>query len=158
MAKEVIGFNYTLTDKDKKVLDASTQGHPLIFLTESGQIIPGLESFLVGLSLNEKKTITVPTKDAYGPYNQTLVYKVPRNKLPVPQPKVGDVFEAGNGQQRFPVTVIDVSQEEVVLDGNHPLAGQDLTFEVEIITRRSATVEEVAHGHAHGLHGHEHHH
>ena len=101
----------------------------------------------------EKKTITVPAKEAYGAYNQTLVYKVAKSKLPVDAPKVGDVFEAGNGQNNFPVTVISVDKDEVVLDGNHPLAGQDLTFEVEITQRRMATVEEVAHGHAHGLDG-----
>ena len=153
MSKEIIAFNYTLTDKDNKVLDASQAGHPLIFMTESGQIIPGLESFLTSLKNNEKKTVTVPAKEAYGAYNQTLVYKVAKGKLPVDEPKVGDVFEAGNGQNNFPVTVISVDKDEVVLDGNHPLAGQDLTFEVEITQRRMATVEEVAHGHAHGLDG-----
>ncbi len=158
MSKEIISFNYTLTNKDNQVVDASQAGHPLIFMTESGQIIPGLESFLVELKSNEKKTITVPSKEAYGPYNDTLVYKVSRSKLPTPDPKVGDVFEAGNGQNNFPVTVVGVEKDEVILDGNHPLAGQDLTFEVEIVQRRMATVEEVAHGHAHGADGCGHHH
>jgi FKBP-type peptidyl-prolyl cis-trans isomerase SlyD len=153
VAKEIISFNYTLTDKDKKVIDASQPGHPLIFMTESGQIIPGLESFLIQLGANEKKTITVPAKEAYGVYNQTMVYKVNKSKLPVPQPKMGDVFEAGNGQNKFPVTVIHVENDEITLDGNHPLAGQDLTFEVEVVLKRMATVEEVAHGHAHSADG-----
>ena len=157
MAKEIISFQYTLTDKDQKVLDASQEGHPLIFMSESGQIIPGLETVLLQMNPNDKKTITVLAKDAYGAYNQSLVYKVNRNKLPVPQPKVGDVFEAGNGQNKFPVTVTGIEKDEVVLDGNHPLAGQDLTFAVEMIQRRMATVEEVAHGHAHGSDGCHHH-
>ena len=153
MSKEVISLHYTLTDKDQKVMDASSEGHPLIFMTESGQIIPGLESILLGLSLKDKKTVTIPAKDAYGAYNQTLVYKVPRSKLPAPQINVGDVFEAGNAQGSFPVSVINIEGDEITLDGNHPLAGQDLTFAVEIVEKRIATVDEVAHGHVHGTGG-----
>ncbi|MEI7998989.1 MAG: peptidylprolyl isomerase [Candidatus Omnitrophota bacterium] len=150
VAKEVISFSYTLTDKESKVLDASQPEHPLIFMTESSQIIPGLEAVLIQMNLNEKNKVTIAAKDAYGAYNQTLVYKVPRSKLPTTEIKVGDVFEAGNDKQRFPVSVISLEKDDVTLDGNHPLAGQDLTFEVEILQKRLATVEEVAHGHAHG--------
>lgn len=153
MSKEVIAFTYTLTDKDQKVIDASAEGHPLIFMTESGQIIPGLETILVSMNLNEKKKVTIPAKEAYGSYNQSLVYKVNRSKLPTAQVKVGDVFEAGNGQQSFPVSVINIEGDDVTLDGNHPLAGQDLNFEVEVVQKREATVDEVAHGHVHGTGG-----
>lgn len=153
MSKEVISFNYTLTDKEQKVIDASAEGHPLVFMTESGQIIPGLESVLVAMAVKDKKTVTIPAKDAYGHYNSTLVYKVPRAKLPTEKINIGDVFEAGNGQGSFPVSVIHIEGDEVTLDGNHPLAGQDLTFAVEIIERRAASVEEVAHGHVHGAGG-----
>ena len=120
MSKEVISFNYTLTDKDQKVIDASGEGRPLIFMTESGQIIPGLETILMQMQLNEKKTVTIPAKEAYGTYNQTLVYKVSRSKLPTPQIKLGDVFEAGNGKESFPVSVINIENDEITLDGNHP--------------------------------------
>jgi FKBP-type peptidyl-prolyl cis-trans isomerase SlyD len=153
VAKEVISFNYTLTDKDQKVLDASGEGHPLIFMTESGQIIPGLETILTQMNVKDKKTVTIASKEAYGPYNQTLVYKVSRSKLPTTQINVGDVFEAGNGQGSFPVSVIHIEGDEITLDGNHPLAGQDLTFAVEIVDKRTATVDEVAHGHVHGTGG-----
>jgi FKBP-type peptidyl-prolyl cis-trans isomerase SlyD len=153
VSKEVISFKYILTDKDAKVIDASTEGHPLIFMTESGQIIPGLEAILIQMTLNEKKKVSIPSKEAYGAYNQTLVYKVSRSKLPTAEINVGDVFEAGNGQQSFPVSVIHIENDEITLDGNHPLAGQDLNFEVEVVEKRAATVEEVAHGHAHGTGG-----
>ena len=116
MSKEVISFHYTLTDKDQKVIDSSSEGAPLIFMTGSGQIIPGLENILLQMNLNEKKKVTVPAKDAYGAYNQTLVYKVPRSKLPAAQIQVGDVFEAGNGQKSFPVSVISIEKDEVTLD------------------------------------------
>lgn len=150
MAKEVISFHYTLTDKDQKVIDASQEGHPLIFLTESGQIIPGLETVLVQMSPSDKKKVTIAAKDAYGHYNQSLVHKVSRSKLPKADVNIGDVFEAGNGQGSFPVSVVSIEKDEAILDGNHPLAGQDLTFEVEIVQKRTATVDEVAHGHVHG--------
>ncbi|MBF0489219.1 MAG: peptidylprolyl isomerase [Candidatus Omnitrophica bacterium] len=153
MSKEVISFNYTLTDKDQKVIDASGEGHPLIFITESGQIIPGLENVLMQMKPAEKKTVTIPSKEAYGAYNQTLVYKVSRSKLPTPQINMGDVFEAGNGKESFPVSVIHIEGDDITLDGNHPLAGQDLTFAVEIVERRIASVDEVAHGHVHGTGG-----
>jgi FKBP-type peptidyl-prolyl cis-trans isomerase SlyD len=153
VSKEVISFNYTLTDKDQKVIDASAEGHPLIFMTESGQIIPGLENILLHMGVSEKKTVTIPSKEAYGDFNKTLVYKVARAKLPTTDIKVGDVFEAGNGKESFPVSVIAIEGDEITLDGNHPLAGQDLTFAVEIVQKRMATVEEVAHGHAHGTGG-----
>lgn len=153
LTKEVISFNYTLTDKDQKVIDASSDGHPLVFMTDSGQIIPGLETILIQMTTGEKKQVTIPAKEAYGAYNPSLVYKVHRSKLPSTQVKVGDVFEAGNGQGSFPVTVISIDKDDVALDGNHPLAGQDLTFAVEIVQKRLATVEEVAHGHAHGAGG-----
>ena len=153
VAKEVISFYYTLTDKDQKVLDASTPDRPLIFLTESGQIISGLETILVEMGPQDKKKVTVPCKEAYGVYNSSLVYKIHRSKLPTAEVKVGDVFEAGNGQNNYPVTVISIDHDDITLDGNHPLAGQDLTFEVEIVQKRLATVEEVAHGHVHGTGG-----
>ncbi len=149
----MISFNYKLTDKDQKILDASTEGHPLIFMTESGQIIPGLESVLMQMVSKEKKTVTILAKEGYGIYNQTLVYKVSRSKLPTTKINIGDVFEAGNGQSSSPVSVIHIENDEITLDGNHPLAGQDLTFEVEIIEKRRATVDEVAHGHVHGTGG-----
>ena len=153
MISQVVSFNYTLTDKDGKILDASQKGHPLIFMSGSGQIIPGLESVLVTMAQGDQKTITVPAKDAYGAYNSQMVYKVNRSKLPTPDIKVGDVFEAGQGEQFFPVSVVAIEGDEVTLDANHPLSGQDLTFAVEIVEIRPATPAEVAHGHAHGAGG-----
>jgi FKBP-type peptidyl-prolyl cis-trans isomerase SlyD len=153
MAKHVIAFNYTLTNNDGQTLDASQEGHPLIFMTESGQIIPGLEHVLIGMAKTDKKTITVPAKEAYGEYDSRLIYKVDRAKLPTQDLKIGDMFEAGEDDQFFPVMVKSIEGNDVTLDGNHPLAGQDLTFAVEITDKRLATPEEVAHGHAHGTGG-----
>jgi FKBP-type peptidyl-prolyl cis-trans isomerase SlyD len=153
MAKHVISFQYTLTNKTGEALDASEPGHPLIFMTGSGQIIPGLEEILIEMNKTDKKTVTIPAKDAYGEYDERLIYKVDRAKLPTQDLKVGDMFEAGEGEHFFPVSVRKIEGNEIVLDGNHPLAGQDLTFAVEIADKRLATADEVAHGHVHGAGG-----
>ena len=153
MSQEVISFNYTLTDSKGAVLDASEQGKPLIFLSGVGQIIPGLEQILIAMNKGDQKTVTVPAQEAYGVHNPQMIYKVNRAKLPTQDVKVGDVFEVGEGQNFFPVTVKDIAGEEVTLDGNHPLAGQDLTFAVAIVEKRPATTEELTHGHVHGAGG-----
>jgi len=150
MSNQVITFDYVLTAKGGKVIDASVKGKPLIFITGLGQIIPGLESILSEMEKSQKKTVTIPAKEAYGDYNEQMIYKVDRSKLPNAEIKVGDMFEVGQGGHFVPVTISAINGDEVTLDGNHPLAGEDLTFAVEIVDKRSATEEELAHGHMHG--------
>jgi len=150
MSNQVISFDYVLTAKGGKVIDASTKGKPLIFISGMGQIIPGLENILVGMNASEKKTVTIEAKEAYGLRDDRLIYKVERSKLPTPEIKVGDMFEVGEGEHYSPVTITAINGEEITLDGNHPLAGEDLTFAVEIVDNRPATAEELAHGHIHG--------
>ena len=157
MAQRVITFHYTLTDKGGQVLDSSKGQNPLIFLSGVGQIIPGLEAILIGLNKGDSRTITVPAKEAYGIYDAKLVYKVERSRLPAGEIKLGDVFEVGDGDKLFPVSIVDITGDQVSLDGNHPLAGRDLTFAVDIVDARAATTEEIAHGHTHGADGHHHH-
>jgi len=150
MSNQVITFDYVLTAKGGKVIDASTKGKPLIFITGLGQIIPGLENILLEMEASQKKTVTIEAKDAYGVHDERLIYKVDRSKLPNSEIKVGDMFEVGQGDQYSPVTITAINGEEVTLDGNHPLAGEDLTFAVEVVGKRPATAEELAHGHLHG--------
>ncbi len=156
---QVITFHYTLTDKRGQMLDTSRNGAPFTFLQGSGQIIPGLETALIVLTVGDRKTVNVPYQQAYGAYDQRLIYQVTRNRLPSENVKVGDMFEISTEGGSFRiVTVVEIKESDVVLDGNHPLAGQDLTFEVEIMNMRAATAEEISHGHIHGEHGHDHHH
>jgi len=150
MSNQVISFDYVLTAKGGKVIDASTKGKPLIFISGMGQIIPGLENILLTMQPAEKKTVTIEAKEAYGIHDERLIYKVERSKLPTPEIKVGDMFEVGEGEHYSPVTITAINGEEITLDGNHPLAGEDLTFAVEIVDNRPATAEELAHGHIHG--------
>ncbi len=153
MSSHVISFHYKLTDKSGKQLDASEPNRPLIFLSGSGQIIPGLEVILLEMKVGDKKTVTVPAKEAYGEHNPQLIYKVKSSQLPKPDVQVGDMFEVGQGEQYFPVTVTAIAGEDITLDGNHPLSGQDLTFAVEITAKREPTAEELTHGHVHGAGG-----
>ncbi len=153
MIKQVIAFHYILTDKDGKTIDASQKERPLIFMSATGQIIPGLENILIAMKKGDKKTVTIPAKEAYGERDNQLIYKVDRSKLPTPDIKIGDMFEVGEGEQFSPVSIVGITGDEVTLDGNHPLAGQDLTFAVEIVEIRPATPEEVVHGHVHGAGG-----
>jgi len=133
MAKQVITFHYTLTDKSGKTIDSSLNEDPLALLEGGGQIIPALESALLALKVGDKKNITVPYIEAYGAYDQSLVYQVPRNKLPSQEVKAGDMFQVGKNDHYQVVTVVDVSEIQVTVDANHPLAGQDLNFAVAIM-------------------------
>lgn len=156
MAKQVISFHYRLTDSKGKEVDSSMDAEPLAFLEGSGQIIPGLEVTLLTLAVGEKKTVNVPYLEAYGAYDQSLVVQVPRDKFSVQEVKVGDMFQVQNGDHHQVVMVVEIKDGVVTIDANHPLAGQDLTFDVEITNRRDATADEILHGHAHGPHGHHH--
>lgn len=156
MAHHVISFHYTLTDQSGKQLDSSRGVQPLTFLSGVGQIIPGLEKILVAMKSGERKSVTVPAAEAYGTFDQSRVYKTSRKQLPAQDVKVGDVFATGEGATYQEVIVIEVTAEEATLDGNHPLAGKDLTFDIEITNTRVASPEEAAHGHVHGEGGHHH--
>ena len=105
----------------------------------------------------EKAKIDVAAADAYGNKNDELVIKVQKSQFPADaQLNIGDVFQVNQDQGLPPFTIVELQGEEVTLDGNHPLAGQDLTFDIEITEVREATDEEVAHGHAHGVGGVQH--
>ena len=158
MSNQVISFDYVLTAKGGQVIDASAKGRPLIFITGLGQIIPGLETILLGMLPLEKRTVTIEAREAYGVYDQGLIYKVDRSKLPSPEIKVGDMFEVGQGDVFSPVSITAINGDEITLDGNHPLAGDELTFAVEIVEKRPATAEELTHGHVHGTGGCHHNH
>ncbi len=156
MAK-VVKFHYTLKDGSGNTLESSHDDEPMMFLEGVGQIIPGLESALVGLKKGDKKSVDVKAAQAYGEYEQDLVVQVPRAQMPKKDITVGDQFHADSGQGHTQVVVVTaVSDEHVTVDGNHPLAGQDLHFDVEITDVRDATKEELEHGHAHGGDGHHH--
>lgn len=163
----VISFHYTLKDSEGEQIDSSHGHSPMTYLEGAGQIIPGLENELKSLKKGDKKSVVVKAVEAYGEFDDRLVFEIPRTQFP-PSEKVsvGDKFRAGanpdaaagDDEETSPVfTVTHVNDTHVGVDGNHPLAGEDLYFEVEVTDSRPASAEELQHGHAHGPEGHHHH-
>ncbi|EQC45616.1 peptidylprolyl isomerase [Bacteriovorax sp. Seq25_V] len=157
MTQKVIGFHYTLKDDQGTTIDSSEGASPLLFLEGSGMIIPGLEQELVVMNVGDKKNVEVAAADAYGEVREDMVITVERAQFP-PEAElnVGDQFRVNNNPAMPPFTVVKIEGESITLDGNHPLAGKKLFFDVEITESRAATDEEIAHGHAHGEGGHHH--
>lgn len=154
----VVSIHYTLTDDKGAVLDSSRGAEPLQFLEGAGNIIPGLEKEVSAMKAGEKKKVHIPAKDAYGEKREDMILEVPRTQFPKDMtPKVGDRFRGGAEAHAPVFTVLAVGDDKVKLDGNHPLAGQALTFEVEVTEMRDASEEELSHGHVHGPGGHHHH-
>ncbi|HEY0863367.1 MAG TPA: peptidylprolyl isomerase [Lacunisphaera sp.] len=139
----LLTFHYTLRDAAGRVLDTSRGGEPMPFLEGSGQIIDGLEEPLRQMAAGEKRTVVVPPERAYGQREAELVQKVPKANLPVDDIKVGDQFQTGPDRAAPVVTVVAIEGDEVLLDANHPLAGQELHFEVELVAVRAATPAEL---------------
>jgi FKBP-type peptidyl-prolyl cis-trans isomerase SlyD len=153
----VVTLHYTLKDAQGEVLDSSASGEPLTYLHGHGQLVPGLERGLEGKGTGEKLNVKVAAAEGYGEYDEKLVERVPRRALKgVGTVKVGMQLRAETEHGPRTVTVTRVAGDLVTLDGNHPLAGQSLDFDIEITDVRDATEEELAHGHAHGPGGHHH--
>lgn len=130
-----VKVHYTGKLEDGTVFDASTDRSPLKFIIGDGQIIPGLEKAILGMSLGEAKTVKVPMDEAYGPRREEMILVVDREEFPVHmKPEVGQLVEMRhpNGR-RITVTVTGVSESSVTLDANHPLAGKDMTFDIELL-------------------------
>lgn len=146
MVARFLTFHYTLRDAAGRVLDTSRGGEPMPCLEGAGQIIEGLEEPLRQMAPGEKRTVVVPPERGYGRRETELVQKVPKAHLPVDDVKVGDQFQAGPDRQAPVVTVVAIEGDEVMLDANHPLAGQELHFEVELVAARTATPAELQRG------------
>jgi len=154
----VIAFNYVLKNSSGDVIDKSEPSQPLPFMEGKKQIIPALEAALVKMQEGDKEKVTLAAQDAYGDFRQDMIMEVPKEELAHIKLEVGSHLQLQLEGQVKIVKVTKIGDTHVTLDGNHPLAGVDLTFDVEVMLIRQATAEEIQHGHAHGLHGHAHHH
>jgi FKBP-type peptidyl-prolyl cis-trans isomerase SlyD len=153
----VVLIHYTLTDDAGKTLDSSAGGEPLAYLHGNGNLIAGLERELEGKSAGDKLAVKIAPADGYGEYDKSLVQRVPRRALRgVGNIYVGMQLQAQSDHGVRAVTVTQLSGDMVTIDGNHPLAGKNLNFQVEVADVRAATEEELAHGHVHGPGGHHH--
>ena len=137
MVKEgkTVKVHYTGTLGDGTVFDTSVEREPLEFTMGEGKVIPGFEEAVKGMKVGQSKTVTIPVDDAYGPRRDDLILEIERTQLPENlNPEVGQrlQMEQANGRQSI-VTVTDVSQKTITLDANHPLAGEDLTFELKLV-------------------------
>ena len=138
---DTVKVHYTGKLNDGTVFDSSEGREPLEFVVGTGEIIPGFEEAVIGMNEGETKTVTIPADKAYGPHNDELVLVVGREQVPPDlKVKIGDLLQVTLPDgHRVDVTVTALNDEAVTLDANHPLAGQDLTFEIELVSIGPAT-------------------
>jgi len=154
---KVVSIDYTLTGDDGNVIDTSEGREPLAYIQGVGNIIPGLENALEGKTTGDRLTVKVTPEEGYGARDEGLQQIVNRDQFQgVEDLEVGMQFHAQTNQGVGVVTITAIEGEDVTVDGNHPLAGQNLNFDVAIVEVRDATSEELEHGHVHGPGGHEH--
>jgi FKBP-type peptidyl-prolyl cis-trans isomerase SlyD len=153
----VVTIHYTLKDDAGEVIDSSREGDPIAYLHGHGNLVPGLERELEGKNTGDKVNVSVTPEQGYGEYDKQLVQQVPRRALQgIGNVKVGMRLQAQTPQGPRAVVVTRLVGDMVTIDGNHPLAGKNLNFDVEITDVRDATEEELSHGHVHGEGGHHH--
>lgn len=153
----VVQFHYTLKAADGAVIEASHGGEPMAYLHGHGNIIPGLEETMEGKEAGVEFSVTVPPEKAYGQRDEEAIQRIPVKHLQGAKKwKKGMVAHVETEQGQRQVTVIKVGKFMVDVDANHPFSGKELTFDVKVEDIREATAEEIQHGHAHGIGGHQH--
>ena len=146
-----VSIHYTLTNDAGEVLDSSEGSEPLNYLQGSGNIISGLDRAVLGKVVGDKFNVRIPAEDAYGEIEEDMLDVISREMFEgVDNVEVGMQFNADVSSGAGIVTIVAIEGDDVTIDGNHPLAGQALTFEVEVVDVRLATKEELSHGHIHG--------
>jgi peptidylprolyl isomerase len=134
-----VRVHYTGTLRDGTQFDSSRGREPLEFTLGEGRVIPGFDAAVTGMEVGETRTVTIPAADAYGARRDDMLLTVPRGKVPpTVEPHVGQHLQIGRGDQALRVVVREVTPEQVVLDANHPLAGEDLTFALELVACEEA--------------------
>ena len=132
---DTVTVHYTGTLEDGTAFDSSEGGEPLEFAIGSGNVIPGFEQAVLGMNPGDSKTVTIPADDAYGPYFEDRVLVVERQQIPSDMPiDIGTQLQIQQeGGTVVPVIITDITESEVTLDANHPLAGEDLTFKITLV-------------------------
>ena len=148
--KAAVSFHYTLTNTNGEQLDSSRGEEPLAYLHGAGNIIAGLEAAMTGKSVGDKFNVTIPPAEAYGELVPDMVQVVSKKMFEGMDVEVGMQFHADVSHGAGIITVTEINGDDVTIDGNHPLAGETLIFDVEVVDVRAATEDELAHGHIHG--------
>ena len=135
MTGDTVKIHYTGTLDDGTQFDSSAGRDPLEFTLGSGQVIPGFDKAVEGMAVGDEKTVNIQPEDAYGPRNDQMVQEVPKNALPDDlEPEAGMGLQArGQDGQVLNLTVISVGDDSITVDGNHPLAGQNLNFDIQLV-------------------------
>lgn len=155
-ADKAVTIHYAVKNPAGEVLDKSSEEQPLAFIFGRGMLIPGLEKALEGKTAGDTFSTEVAAEEAYGERHDGLVQAVPREMFGDNDVQPGMQFRASTDHGEQSVLVVEVDEKTVTVDGNHPLAGVDLSFDVEVVDVREATAEELDHGHVHGKGGVEH--
>ena len=157
--KKVVSFHYTLTNETGEELESSRGCDPMAYLHGAHSIIPGLEKALAGKSAGDQLKVTLPPAEAYGERNPSNIQRIASKHFSNPRSlQPGQMVSLKTREGERPAVIVKVGRFNVDVDANHTLAGQTLTFDVEITDVREASPEEVAHGHVHGEGAHEHDH
>jgi peptidylprolyl isomerase len=131
---DTVRVHYTGTLPNGEVFDSSEGHEPLEFTLGEGTVIPGFDDAVTGMSEGQEKTVTIPSGEAYGPRRDEMLLRVPRGEFPPDlEPQVGQQLQMAQGEHVFVVTIREVQGDTVVLDANHPLAGEDLTFKLHLV-------------------------
>jgi FKBP-type peptidyl-prolyl cis-trans isomerase SlyD len=154
---KAVSFHYTLKNAEGEQMETSREKDPMSYLHGANNIIAGLEKAMEGHAVNDEFSVTVEPEEAYGVRNESNVQRVPLKRLKgIGKIFVGQVLNLQTNNGQVQVTVLKVGRFNVDVDGNHPLAGKQLTFDVEIMDIREASEEELEHRHVHGQGGHQH--
>jgi FKBP-type peptidyl-prolyl cis-trans isomerase SlyD len=156
--KRVVTLHYTLKSSTGEVIDTSAGSEPLTYLHGAGEMVPGFEKSLIGKKAGEKHSFSVPPAEGYGERKGKGPQRVPKAAFEgIGEIEVGMALDTeGDDGRSQTVWIAAIDDDFVTIDINHPLAGETLHFEVEVLAIRKATAEEVKHGHVHGAHGHHH--
>ena len=152
----VVTLDFSVSNANGELLDSTEDKQPLEYLHGTGYLVAGLEAELNNKAVGEDFDITLAPEQAYGERDEALVQSVPGELFDGMEVSEGDTFVAETDDGHPPVTIVEVAEEYVKVDGNHPLAGMTLTFKGVVRAIRPATEEEIAHGHVHGEHDHDH--
>ncbi|WP_141732583.1 FKBP-type peptidyl-prolyl cis-trans isomerase [Oligoflexus tunisiensis] len=153
----VVLMDYTVKDDEGNLIDTSAGQDPLAFILGMGNIIPGLERAFIGKKKGDSFQVRVKPEEGYGERDEALVEVVPRTQFSgIKDLRPGMQLQAQTDDEVMVVTVVKLTDREVTVDANHPLAGKTLNFDVAVVDVRTATQEELAHGHVHGVGGHHH--
>lgn len=153
---DVVGFSFILTNKSGEILDQSYPGEPLMYIHGAVMIVPGLEKNLLDLQVGDKKIVEVEPEEAYGLFDESLLFQVPRQNFPAEaELSEGMQFQSQDEGGLMNIVVKEIKGDTIYVDANHPLAGETLKFDVTIESIREATAQEIEHNHVH-QHGSDH--